>query len=46
MNYNQATLYARYGYTVLLPNWRGYFNWDYNTQGLVFRNGDYYLNED
>lgn len=46
MNYNQATLYAQQGYTILLPNWKGYFNWDYNTQGLVFRNEDYYLNED
>lgn len=46
MNFNQATLYARQGYTILLPNWKGYFNWDYNKRELVFKNGDYYLNEE
>lgn len=45
MNFNQATLYARQGYTILLPNWKGYFNWDYNKRELVFKNGDYNLSE-
>lgn len=44
MSYNQATLYAATGKTLLLPGWRGYFMWDYTSKELVFRNGDYFLN--
>ena len=44
MNYNQATLYAATGKTLLLPGWRGYFTWDYTNKELVFKNGDYFLN--
>lgn len=43
MNYNQATLYAATGYTLLLPGWVGYFYWNYQTHELNFRNGDYHL---
>lgn len=41
MTYNQATLYAATGKTLLLPGWHGYFYW--NTKELNFRNGDYHL---
>lgn len=44
MNYNQATLYAATGKTLLLPGWGGYFTWDYANKELVFKNGDYFLN--
>lgn len=30
----------------MLPSWEGVFVWDYATNTLVFRNGDYQLNED
>ena len=43
MNYNQATLYAATGKTLLLPGWRGYFYWNWNTKELNFKNGDYFL---
>lgn len=43
MNYNQATLYAVTGKTLLLPGWHGYFYWNYEAQELNFRNGDYHL---
>lgn len=45
MTFNQACIYAFNGYTVMLPNWHGYFKWDYGKQQLYFINGDYYLNE-
>lgn len=44
MNYNQATLWASSGKTLVLPGWDGYFTWDYANNELVFRNGDYFLN--
>lgn len=44
MNYNQATLFAATGKTLLLPGWHGYFYWNYTDKELNFRNGDYYLN--
>nr|DAX08761.1 MAG TPA: hypothetical protein [Bacteriophage sp.] len=44
MNYNQATLYAVTGKTLLLPGWHGYFYWNYVDKELNFRNGDYHLN--
>ena len=43
MNYNQATLCAATGKTLLLPGWRGYFYWNWETKELNFRNGDYHL---
>lgn len=43
MTYNQATLYAATGKTLLLPGWYGYFYWNWNTKELNFRNGDYHL---
>lgn len=44
MNYNKATLYAVTGSILMLPGWHGYFYWNYISQELNFRDGDYYLN--
>lgn len=41
MNYNQATLYATTGKILMLPDWHGYFYWNYGTKELNFRDGDY-----
>ena len=35
MNYNQATLFAATGSTLMLPGWQGYFKWDYNKQDII-----------
>lgn len=43
MNYNLATLYAATGKILMLPEWRGYFKWDYSKNELYFQNGDYIL---
>lgn len=43
MTYNQATLFAATGHTLMLPGWEGYFKWDWNKKELYFQNGDYYL---
>ena len=43
MNYNQATLQAATGATLMLPGWEGYFKWDWEKKELYFQNGDYYL---
>lgn len=45
MNYNQATLHAATGHTLMLPGWVGYFKWDWSKKELYFQNGDYYLSE-
>lgn len=44
MNYNQATLYAATGATLMLPGWEGIFVWNYSDNTLIFKNGDYRLN--
>lgn len=44
MDYNQATLHAATGATLMLPGWEGYFKWDWEKKELYFQNGDYYLN--
>ena len=46
MNYNQATLFAATGHTLMLPDWVGYFKWDWSKNELYFQNGDYYLNSE
>lgn len=46
MNYNQATLHAATGHTLMLPGWVGYFKWDWSKKELYFYNGDYYLNNE
>lgn len=43
MNYNQAALYAATGKILMLPDWHGYFYWNYGTKELNFRDGDYHL---
>lgn len=43
MDYNQATLHAATGATLMLPGWEGVFTWDYATNTLIFKNGDYRL---
>lgn len=45
MTFDQAKLYASNGYTLLLPGWKGYFNWNYKDKELIFKDGDYILNE-
>lgn len=46
MDWNLATLYAATGHTLMLPQWQGYFKWNYNKKELYFQNGDYCLNEE
>ena len=43
MNYNQATLHAATGATLMLPGWEGYFKFDWEKKELYFQNGDYIL---
>ena len=43
MDYNQATLQAATGEILMLPGWEGIFVWDYSTNTLIFKNGDYVL---
>lgn len=43
MNYNQATLRAATGDTIMLPGWQGYFKWNFEKNELYFQNEDYYL---
>ena len=45
MTFDQAKLYASNGYTLLLPGWKGYFNCNYKNKELIFKDGDYILNE-
>lgn len=45
MTWNQATLHAATGATLMLPGWEGYFKWDWNKKEIYFQNGDYYLSE-
>lgn len=45
MNYNQATLRAATGDIIMLPGWHGYFYWNYNTNELNFRDGNYHLDQ-
>lgn len=46
MNYNQATLCASLGKTLMLPGWKGYFYWNYSTKELNFKNGNYHLDSE
>lgn len=41
MDYNLATLHAATGDILMLPNFVGYFKWDYGTNQLMFYNRDY-----
>ena len=31
-------------YTYMLPDWKGYFKYDYSSNQFYFQNGDYRLN--
>lgn len=46
MTYNEATLYAATGSTLMLPGWIGYFKWDYAVNKMIFINGDFRCDAD
>lgn len=46
MTYNEATLRAVTGETLMLPNFTGYFKWNYGKHYLEFINGDFRCNAD
>ena len=46
MTYNEAIKIAKSGKTLILPNFIGYFKWDFGNRVLVFTNGDYRCNAD
>lgn len=46
MTYNEATLRAVTGETLMLPNFIGYFKWNYGKHYLEFINGDFRCNAD
>lgn len=41
MTYTQAIEKAKQGRQLMLPKWNGYFQWDYGTSSLYFKNGQY-----
>lgn len=41
MSYNEATLRAVTGDILMLPNFIGYFKWNYGKNYLEFINGDF-----
>lgn len=41
MDYNKATLFAATGKLLKLPNFEGYFKWDYSAKQFIFFNGDF-----
>ena len=46
MTYSEITEIARHGKLGKLPNFIGYFKWDFGNKVLVFTNGDYRCNAD
>lgn len=46
MTYQDSIRLARQGKTIMLTNFKGYFNWDYNRQKLVFSNEGYKCDAD
>ena len=38
MDYNGATLWAATGHTLMLPNFTGYFKWDWGAKKMIFIN--------
>lgn len=42
MTYEQIIPIAKKGNIIKLPNWEGYFKWNYNKDNLEFINGDYH----
>lgn len=41
MTYNEICVLAKTGNLIKLPNFEGYFKWDYAINDLVFYNGSY-----
>lgn len=41
MNYNEICKILKRGKVGKLPNFIGYFKWDFGNKTLVFTNGDY-----
>lgn len=41
MTYKEALMIALTGKTLMLPNFIGYFKWNYGKHYLEFQNGDY-----
>lgn len=46
MTYSEILEIAKQGKTLMLPNFIGYFKWDFGNKILVFTNGDYRCNAD
>lgn len=41
MTYSEILEIAKQGKTAMLPNFIGYFKWDFGNKVLIFTNGDY-----
>ena len=41
MTYSEVLEVAKQGKTLMLPNFIGYFKWNFGNKTLVFINGDY-----
>lgn len=41
MTYQEACEQAKQGKQLFIPGWNGYFFWDYGTNSLAFKNGNY-----
>lgn len=45
MNYSEISNFCKKGYLGLIPGWIGYIKWNYNSNQLEFKNGDYTMPE-
>lgn len=45
MTYEEIKQKCKEGYKAFLPDWKGYFKWNYSKNQLMFQNGDYILDE-
>lgn len=43
MTFEEVIPYAKQGKYLKLPNWKGYFYWNYSTNELNFKNGSYHI---
>ena len=41
MNYSEILEISKQGKIGMLPNFIGYFKWDFGNKALIFTNGDY-----
>lgn len=41
MTYNEILKIVRQGKTAMLPNFTGYFKWDFGNKVLMFENGNF-----